>query len=54
MAVVKIIAFLNTTQDLGITYERGSRLSLAIFDLIYKEGFCSERRVSFSRSGDYL
>ena len=31
MAVEKILAYLNATQDLGITYERGSRSSSTVF-----------------------
>ena len=31
MAAEKTLACLNAMQDLGITYERGSRLSLTVF-----------------------
>ena len=47
VAVKKILAYLNATRDLGITYERGSRLSLVVFaDADYASKATDRRSVS--------
>ena len=47
VAAEKILDYLNATRDLGITYERGSRLSLTIFaDADYTSKATGRRSIS--------
>ena len=47
VAVEKILAYLNATRDLGLTYERGSRLALTVFaDADYTSKTTDRRSIS--------